>query len=200
MFRSDLEGRTYDIASRNRNGLEEPKIENNPEIVKMIESANNIKLSADWHLWKVNRQTRTYERGDRLERTIEECKDLKENDLLIFMGDLVDDEFDDYQSVEKVLNTIKSNKIMILGNNDLFENDFYERNFDIVVEGFEYEDLIFTHFPILDLTEKVNLHGHIHNSAYYFPERAQRNINIFTESGDFMLLDDLQGEIERRRK
>ena len=200
MIKSDLEGKEYTIEPRNNEYLEFPKIEKDMEITKMIESANKIKLSADWHLWKVDRSKRIYERGDRLDRTIQECRSLNEDDLLIFMGDLVDDEFEDEHSVERVLNTIRSKKIMILGNNDVFDREFYERNFDKVVEGFQYENLIFTHFPILDLTDTINLHGHIHTSEYYFPERATKNINIFTESGEFILLDDLKQEIESKRR
>ena len=200
MIYSELEGKNYDIETRNNKYLEFPKIERNEEINKMIENADTIKLSGDWHLWEANRKEKLIRRGHRLDKTIEECKKIKENDLLIFLGDLVDDEFEDEESVERVLNLIKGKKIMILGNNDLFNREFYERNFDVVVEGFQYKDLIFTHFPLLDLTEEVNLHGHIHTSSYYHPERCTKNINVFTESGEFISFEDLEKEINEKRK
>ena len=194
---SKLEGKEIkNYEKRSNKKLARPEIKIIPEIDEMIETKENVYVTADWHLWKHNKQKHIIEKGRRFKVTIKELEKLNENDLLIFLGDIADDEFEDKEAIAKVLDLIKCKKIMVLGNNDMFELEFYERNFDIVVEAFNYKGIIFTHFPVL-VPSGINIHGHLHGGGTYY-EPHPRSIDCYS-GGRFKKLEEVIDEFNKRR-
>ena len=197
MINSELEGTTLSryYVPRSNKALKRPKISKINKLNRLIENADKVYVTGDWHLWGADKEG-IFRKGKRYEKTIEEIKKLQPNDFLIFMGDLVDDEFEDKVALEKVLKLIKCKSVMILGNNDLFDMEYYNKNFDFVVEGFQYKDLIFTHFPFPGLINDFNIHGHIHDSNTYW-EHCPRNFNAFDMEGKFFELDSILDYLHR---
>ena len=194
---SKLEGKEItNYEKRSNKKLARPEIKVIQEIDEMIETKENIYVTADWHLWKHNKQKHIIEKGRRFKVTIKEIEKLNENDLLIFLGDIADDEFEDKEAIAQVLDLIKCKKIMVLGNNDLLEKEYYEKYFDVVVEALQYGEILLTHFPIANLEEGINIHGHLHGGGTYF-ENCPRSIDCFT-SGRFKRLEEVVNEFNRR--
>ena len=194
---SKLEGKEIlNTEKRSNKKLAHPEITESKEINEMIDNANRTYLATDWHLWKLNKATRKIEKGKRFKAVMQQIEMLKEDDLLIFLGDLADDEFEDREALAEVLNKKKKKKIMILGNNDLLEKEYYEKYFDKVVEALQYGEILLTHFPIANLEEGINIHGHLHGGGTYF-ENCPRSIDCFT-SGRFKRLEEVVNKFNRR--
>ena len=191
MIKSDLEGTTLSrfYVKRANKALKQPKITHNKKLNTLIKNADTVYVTGDWHLWGAGKDG-IFKKGARFETTISELKKLKPNDFLIFIGDLVNDEFEDKKALQQVLDLIKCKSVIVLGNNDIMDMDFYNKNFDFVVEAFQYEDILFSHFPIPGLTKDFNIHGHIHDSNTYW-EHCPRNYNIFDPEGKFYELDNI---------
>lgn len=104
-------------------------------------------------------------------------KALSEDDLLIYLGDIVDGEFQNKDELKSLLNTIPGHKILVLGNNDLFTTNFYKScGFDYVTKSFIWNNIIFTHIPI-ENDNQLNIHGHIHNcKTYWIPYTNQIDV------------------------
>jgi calcineurin-like phosphoesterase family protein len=80
------------------------------------------------------------------------------------MGDLVDGEFKDKEALKSVLLTIPCKKILVRGNNDLFDTSFYKScGFEYVVQSFVWSDILFCHVPA-ENDNNLNIHGHIHSA------------------------------------
>ena len=144
--------------------------ENHSDIIsKMINdtigSKNKVYLMTDWHLWirKEKGSSECHERKD-FKRIIENIKKIQQDDLLIYMGDLVDGEFTDKEKLKNVILPMNFKKILVLGNNDLFSPSFYLKScgFDYVVRSFVWKDIIFSHMPMKDHGQKMNICGHLH--------------------------------------
>ena len=169
-FTSSLEGTliSEDIEKIDNESVKHPKIINNRSISELLESANNVYLASDWHLW-VNNNGRI-EKNLNFNNIIENCKKtLKSEDVLVYLGDLVDDEFKDTNTLKRVLESINCHKIITPGNNDLLSEDFYYNcGFDYVVPAFKFKNYIFSHYPIKnESVDIINFHGHLHGSGYY---------------------------------
>jgi calcineurin-like phosphoesterase family protein len=105
---------------------------------------------------------------------------LPENDLLINLGDLVDGEFTESDELKEVINNIKCNKILVRGNNDLFDKRFYKScGFLYVIDSFIWKDILFSHMPIKNDNE-LNIHGHTHGfRTYWVPYTNQIDVGAF---------------------
>lgn len=143
-----------------------------------IASGNKIYVSTDWHLWKRDPDTHTKtHKASHFNNTIKIYEALNNNDLLIYLGDLVDGEFrDSKEDLKETLNRIKCKKIMVRGNNDLFDYSFYKScGFEYVVNSFVWNDIIFSHYPIENNNE-YNICGHIHKwNTFWIPYTNQIN-------------------------
>ena len=171
-----------------------PRIVNCDKITNLIETAENVYVCTDWHLWKANKEG-VFVKAKHFDQVMENIEKLKENDLLIFLGDLVDDEFPDKKAVKKVLKQIKCRKIITMGNNDVYKEKFYRKHFDIVVDAFRYQDLVFSHYPLANFEKEFNIHGHIHGSEHYF-DFCPRNIDVYRKTGDFVNLNEILKAVE----
>lgn len=98
-------------------------------------------------------------------RIIDGAKDLKENDVLINLGDFCWKIRKDNPNLEK-WKELKCKKILVLGNHDNASLNFYYEYFDFVCNSFQLirygEKFIFTHKPI-SIKNGINIHGHFHN-------------------------------------
>ena len=151
--------------------LSDPSESHSKEIAKLItstlKSKHQVYLCTDWHLWK--RKEKGKAACDRCKNFEEIFKNVngtvKQDDLLIYMGDLVDGEFKDKEALKAVLLTIPCKKVLVKGNNDLFDNAFYKScGFEYVVQSFVWSDILFCHVPSKN-DNNMNIHGHIHSSA-----------------------------------
>lgn len=128
-----------------------------------IKSKHKVYLMTDWHLWirKEKGKPECHKRKE-FNNIIESLKILNPNDLLIYMGDLVDGEFQEKDQLKNVLLPMNFKKVLVMGNNDLFGVDFYRScGFDYVVKSFVWSDVIFSHMPIKH-DHQTNVCGHLH--------------------------------------
>jgi calcineurin-like phosphoesterase family protein len=140
------------------------------DIAKLIdetrERGNTVWLATDWHLWKriTKNQPACKKRADfnQVIKAVEST--IKVNDLLINLGDLVDGEFQDKDSLRNQMREIVCKKVLVRGNNDLFDQEFYRScGFAYVVDSFKWHDILFSHMP-QEHNCDLNIHGHIHTS------------------------------------
>ena len=152
--------------------LKDPNENHSGEISRLISKTlankHNVYLATDWHLWvrKEKGKAECHKRKDfeQIIKTVNET--MGKDDVLIYLGDLVDGEFKDKESLKTVLQTIPGKKIMTLGNNDIFGIPFYKScGFDYVVQSFVWADVLFCHVPV-ENKNQINVHGHIHSNQY----------------------------------
>lgn len=155
------------------NSLKHPNENHSDEISKLIDktirSGNKVYLMTDWHLWmrKEKNKPECYQRSN-FNEIINNMKVIKNDDLLIYMGDMVDGEFQDQESLKNVLLPMNFKKILVMGNNDLFSPVFYKScGFDYVVQSFTWNNILFTHIPIRHSYD-LAIHGHIHGYKTYW--------------------------------
>ena len=144
-----------------------------------IRKGNKVYLCGDWHLWvkDKNNPSRCYKRSNFDEVIKNVSKTVGKDDLLIHMGDLVDGEFKDRDSLKNVLLALPGNKVLVRGNNDIFEYVFYRScGFRYVTRSFEWSDILFTHFPVKN-DNQLNIHAHIHGyKTYWIPYTNQIDV------------------------
>lgn len=137
-------------------------------INKTLKSKHKVYLCTDWHLWR--RKEKGKPECNRCKNFEQIFKDVNgivdKDDLLIYMGDLVDGEFKDKEALKSVLLTIPCKKVLVRGNNDLFDPAFYKGcGFEYVVQSFVWSDILFCHVPSKN-DNQLNIHGHIHSNQY----------------------------------
>lgn len=150
----------------NNHEVEVPKISSLPSIDRILDNANGIYMGTDWHLWK--EKDGVMSKNPKFDQIIRNCTTkLGMNDVLIYLGDLVDDEFTNKEELKRVLLQIPGTKILVKGNNDIFDNEFYYQcGFKVVTDGFTWSEYTFTHYPSAN-TSRINFHGHLHGHEYY---------------------------------
>lgn len=166
--------------------LKEPDKEHSSEISKLINdtirSGHKVWLGTDWHLWlrEEKDKPKCHERSDFNQILKNFGYGVGQEDLLIYLGDLVDGEFQDKYQLRAVLWGLAKNMILVKGNNDLFTDAFYkECGFKYVVESFTWSDVLFTHMPVKN-TQKINVHGHIHGfRTYWIPYTNQIDVAAY---------------------
>lgn len=144
---------------------------------------NDIILSSDWHIYKEMNSENQIKWEDAVGNYINMSTD---KSVFLYLGDMSYRFSDkDYlNEVKKIFKSLKAKvKILVLGNHDVFNNDFYnEAGFDYVLERIDYKNLIFTHKPV-DMgfypDDYVNIHGHIHYSVLYHDTEGKQNINVY---------------------
>ena len=175
----------------------------NAQMEFAIGNGDTIWLITDWHLIRYNKETgEFYERKNAADILSEAAKRIKSDDIVIFMGDLVDSElYEDYPVVNlfRKLTTICSifrkakRRYFLLGNNDYLERPelYKELGFDEVVPCIVFRnDIVISHMPFKCKDAKYNLHGHLHigdpdlkKTAHYWAqygvEKTRQHINVF---------------------
>ena len=100
-------------------------------------------------------------------------KTVKEDDLCIFLGDLVYLNKCNVEKFEEMFNKLPGHKILVLGNHDDTDYDFKRLGFEFVLDYFIIDKTMFCHYPLTEDSEflkafkdnNCNLlyHGHVHN-------------------------------------
>ena len=162
-------------------------LEQYPNINALLDNARNIFISSDYHLFCEKRKNLFVKKKlENLNEIIIENHNqlVDKKDVFIFLGDLVNDEFIAKQELQAFCNQLNGKKILVLGNNDVFEEDFYSScGFDYVVKGFMYKNFAFSHYP-LDVSHTkdiINIHGHIHGCRSYFNMPSERHIDGYID-------------------
>lgn len=137
-----------------------------------IKNKHKVYLITDLHLWrrKEKGKSECNKRSD-FDSVIKTINDtVHEDDVLINLGDLVDGEFKDKNELKEIIKSINcKHKILIIGNNDIFDKEFYSScGFEYAVYSFEWNNIVFTHMPLRDHQYDMNIHGHIHGYANYW--------------------------------
>ena len=71
------------------------------------------------------------------------------------------------QRVRELRNYLNGRIVLVRGNHDNFDIDFYSEVFDFVCSSFVLHNIYFTHRPYEHITYSdfsLNVHGHIHNN------------------------------------
>lgn len=145
-----------------------------------ITKNRTIWIVTDLHLWVVNKEKRneTVKRSN-FDKIIKQWNEMiRPDDFVICLGDLVDGEFTNKEQLKEVMLGLSGNKILVRGNNDLFDYGFYRScGFQYVVFKFTWNDIVFTHYPITN-KHVLNIHGHLHNYKKYYIKYTNQ-IDVF---------------------
>lgn len=157
---------------------------------------NEWYLSTDWHLWIKDRKSIV--NGFHPVHCRANCDDILDQyehiTNLIFLGDLVDDEFykqfdaeEQYTIFSEMFDMIKNNnKYLILGNNDhsIYKPLYEKFGFKVVDALLINETFLLTHYPI-DLTniehDIINIHGHQHGHGFYWTVPYKSHLDIWNK-------------------
>ena len=151
------------------------KTSDNKAISKLINdtirNGGKVYLAGDWHLWLREEKDKPecHKRSD-FNTILNEANHVCDSnkDLLIYMGDLVDGEFQEKELLKQALLTLHMRRIMVRGNNDTFDKSFYKScGFEYVVDSFVWNDILFTHCPVKNNND-INVHAHIHGYRTYW--------------------------------
>lgn len=147
-------------------------------IQKTLNDGNKVWLCTDWHLWMFDKKTRTVSKRSDFNAILNAYnRTVSPADLVIYMGDLADGECEKKKELAKVLNTLPGTKILVRGNNDLFDDQYYLSNgFKYVTPKFVYQNMLFSHMPAKN-NNRINIHGHLHNyKTYWMPFTNQIDV------------------------
>ena len=163
-------------------------------LTRCVNKNKPIWLITDLHLWVRDKgKTNETVKRSNFDHIIKQWNEMiKPDDFVICLGDLVDGEFTDKEQLKDVMLGLNGNKILVRGNNDLFDYGFYRScGFQYVVFKFTWNDIVFTHYPITN-KHTLNIHGHLHNyKKYYIPYTNQ--IDVFNvDRKPQLLLDVIQ--------
>jgi len=149
---------------------------------------DKIWFGSDWHLWIYNKDTKKIEKNPNFNKIISNYqKNIKEDDIFIFLGDLVDDEFNDLNKLKEVISNLNGYlKILILGNNELQPESFYnEIGFDYIFYAYQWGRFTFSHMPLDKYNSQFNIHGHMHQYKDYNYQNVTYNNHIRIYTGDY---------------
>ena len=161
-----------------RDPTENPSTEITRLVDKTIKNKHKVYCMTDCHLWLRNEKNKPEcHKRNNFDEIIKNIKKIQPDDVFIFLGDLVDGEFEDKDSLKNILLPMNFKKILVIGNNDLFSPAFYKScGFDYVVRSFTWHDVLFTHMPVKNDND-INVHGHIHGyKTYWIPYTNQIDV------------------------
>lgn len=190
--------------------LELPEDYSTNSVYSLLDNTDKkrIFLSSDWHFFKNHyKKEHNYVNTQKI---VAWCKKhIKDDDVFMYLGDIsfrYANEKDQLES-QRILSTIPGVKILILGNHDkmLGQDYFTNCGFDYVFEELKWQNIIFTHRPIImDIypDDYINIHGHIHNDRCYNTTDGKRNINVYPLWYDNkpVTLDYLLNNVEKLTK
>lgn len=176
--------------------LKDPDEDNKPAriIDEAIRNKHKVYCATDWHLWKrITKGKPKCNKNKDFEKILKNVNEtLTKDDVLIYLGDIVDGEFTEKEELKSILKTIPGKKILVLGNNDLFTKEFYKScGFDYVVQSFVWRNVIFTHMPIKN-DHELNVHGHLHGyRIYWIPYKNQIDVAALGGRKELVELQDV---------
>ena len=154
----------------------------------------------DWHMWIKDREATIkpipVRARDKYDDILNKYKDIfkkSDTNVVINLGDLVDDEFYEFFSREEQLaifdemfaDTDCYKKFLIKGNNDHWDYEFlYERYGWIMVDAIYNSNYILSHHPLNlrdnGLEDFINVHGHYHGTGIYWTAPYTNHLDLWT--------------------
>lgn len=134
-------------------------------IRKTLDAGHNVYLGTDWHLWRFDKKKRTIFKRSDFSSIINAYKNtVKDEDLFIYMGDLIDGECEPIKAqLAEIIQSLPGTKVLVRGNNDLFpDTDYNNMGFKYVTPKFIWDNIMFSHMPQKH-NNRMNIHGHLHN-------------------------------------
>ena len=147
-----------------------------------------IWFGTDYHFYKWDDKKKKIYKNPDYDKIIDNFKIVEKDDIFIFLGDLIDDECQNYAEIKAELTDIFPGyyKIFILGNNDLQpESYYYDLGFDEVFYAYQWYKFTFSHLPLAKFDTTYNIHGHMHEWWDYNYEGITYNNHIKLYTKDF---------------
>lgn len=147
-------------------------------IRKTLSEGHKVWLCCDWHLWLFDKDTKQLSKRSDFQTIINTYnKTVSDDDVMIYMGDLIDGECEKRKELSEVIQSLRGTKILVRGNNDLFDDQYYiSAGFKYVTPKFVYDNILFSHMPLTN-NNRLNIHGHIHGyKTYWVP--YQNHIDV----------------------
>ena len=128
-----------------------------------IDSGHQVWIMTDCHFIRYNKDTKQISNNSNMKTVLRNIKNtINDDDVLIYLGDLVDGEVEKKDELREIIQSIPGTKILVRGNNDLFPDTWYlENGFSYITPKFVWDNILFSHRP-QDNTHKMNIHGHVH--------------------------------------
>lgn len=128
-----------------------------------LKQGHDVWIMTDCHFIRYNKDTGEISDNPNKNKVIDVAKKtIKHDDLLIYLGDLIDGEVEKKEELSHIINSIPGMKVLVRGNNDLFPDEWYlKHGFAFVTPKFIWDDILFAHRP-QDNQNKLNIHGHVH--------------------------------------
>ena len=164
---------------------------------EILELLNNVELdhifvSSDWHILREltpgNKSNDNVRNLDEF-ATFYNQRITSDDDILIFLGDLAHKDLDTIHDnkVKEFYKLLKGKKILIKGNHDIKDDEFYhECGFDYILDSLTWNDIYFCHYPSDDeelLKHYLSIHGHYHGhlcfSKQWIGKPRKNHINVF---------------------
>ena len=148
-------------------------------------------ISSDYHLLKELLHGGSKDNTERTEKIIEmHNKLVKPDDEFLFLGDISESEFFDnkqyvnswiFDKLKNCCKRLNGRKILLIGNNDTGSDEFYkECGFkEIYHDPIITDKFIFSHGPINTISNKLNIHGHIHGNKHYWNIDFHNHIDAY---------------------
>ena len=175
------------------------------EVNDILDNADKIWLGSDWHIWKKG----NFKNYNARSLIYNQKKFVKPNDAFIFLGDIVHrDTFepDIQQKLKTIISGLAGQKIMVLGNHDIFDKQFYyDCGFEHVNEGFIWRNFVFSHVPLHFSAfgdAEYNIHGHTHGWNGDRKVPYKNHICVYSESYNNMpiTLEQIMIRFQRYRR
>ena len=153
-------------------------------------NGGDIWILSDLHLLKRGKDTPRIVSNDVCYNNLKEVtKMVSEKDMLIFLGDLLDDTIPRKIAVAELVAFSKlfgKNKIWVRGNNDMFSDKLLRNNgWDVCYAAMtEYNGrkIVFSHTSLeVYNVDAYNVHGHMHrndNNTMYYYHNPKKCINL----------------------
>lgn len=156
----------------------------------------NVWVSTDLHLWSQENDSRHPYRSQRQIDDMAEkfAQVIKQDDILLFLGDLCDPAASDLNKVAAFVRSIPCTKLMCRGNHDTEDDAYYlEAGFDQISDLIRMHNVIFSHKPVNVAPDEVNVHAHLHTQM--MSALTSQHINAYGpcwgKEIPLILLDDL---------
>ena len=150
-----------------------------------------IYLATDWHLWKYDKKLGVCKKHKNYNAIlINAKKEIKADDIFIYLGDLTDGEMKSDEKIAGILSDMAGYKILIIGNNDTMAVNAYKNaGFDKVIDCAVLGNIIFTHHPCYVGPGQLNVHGHNHGRPN--ARTNAQNIDAWTKDRSVISLEDV---------
>lgn len=166
----------------------------------MYKDYSNIYLCSDVHFFKNEiKKNKGMTTKELMKNFKTECDKLGPDDVLIYLGDISHKECtpEQHKQIQEFLKNCNCNKILIRGNHDKLDKNYYKKcGFIFIEDNIIYENIIFSHFPE-DINKyrlegiRYNIHGHLHgvNNDYYVD--SSNHYDVWTPNHNFIRLDKI---------